>query len=455
MVLQVEDANGCAYMATLTINEHPTPELNVSSDVTICEGEEIELTATGDGIVSWSNGETTNSIWVSPITTTPYTVVLTDENGCQAEETILVTVDQKITLGDFVFSDENENGIQDTGESGVDGVTVQIFQCSDKGATDGVLVDITVTSTNPVTGEPGYYNFEICPNSGSYYIQFSDVPEGFEFTTANTGANDSMDSDANTAGVTDCFEVEATSNHTLDAGIKVSCPMVLQYKVRPRDPDGTYITGNSSTACLGYDLILRVVRPGEETNPDVDNDYTGWTFTFVNANGGTSVRSDAQAPYQNSVSRYGLNADDFGIYTISWVNPDGCEGSAEFLLELEPNCTSTPKVGGIPMSITKVFPVPAVSGDKVTLVLNTDTGSINTNTDLNAVSLQAVFPSELETVTVSLFDTSSRMVNDVKTYEVSRGRDVIDYPLDYLSAGTYILKVDGDDWSDSKQIIIK
>ncbi len=64
----------------------------------ICPGENLSFTASATGTVGtvdylWSNGSTSNSITVSPNTTTTYTVTITDDNGCTDTDDILVTVE--------------------------------------------------------------------------------------------------------------------------------------------------------------------------------------------------------------------------------------------------------------------------------------------------------------------------------------------------------------------------
>ena len=61
-----EDNNYTAIPVTLSLqNENSTSTINVTGDVQICEGEDIELTANYGDSYLWSTGETTQSIMVS------------------------------------------------------------------------------------------------------------------------------------------------------------------------------------------------------------------------------------------------------------------------------------------------------------------------------------------------------------------------------------------------------
>ena len=88
----VSDANGCQASSsiTVTVNQLPTPA--ITGNNIICNGASTTLTTSGGTSYTWSNGENTASITVSPSTTTTYDVTVTDANGCQASTTITVTV---------------------------------------------------------------------------------------------------------------------------------------------------------------------------------------------------------------------------------------------------------------------------------------------------------------------------------------------------------------------------
>ena len=191
---------------------------NAGDDKNICKGDEVTLTAEGEGNFLWSTGETTQSITVSPDNTTEYSVMVTNGH-CIATDTVTVTVDAKVMIGDFVWLDENDNGLQDDGATGINGVTVTLFHCN------GDEVAMTTTADNG-SGEAGAYSFEVCPNSGSYYVVFGDVPTELEFIASNAG-DDALDSDADTNGRTDCFSITDVNDLTIDAGLNEICVITV------------------------------------------------------------------------------------------------------------------------------------------------------------------------------------------------------------------------------------
>jgi hypothetical protein len=71
----------------LVIGVDTYPSLSVMDDVAICQGEQIELVAASDGLVSWNSGATV----VSPSSTTSY-IVTAANNGCELSAEVTITV---------------------------------------------------------------------------------------------------------------------------------------------------------------------------------------------------------------------------------------------------------------------------------------------------------------------------------------------------------------------------
>ncbi|SDS37549.1 Por secretion system C-terminal sorting domain-containing protein [Formosa sp. Hel1_31_208] len=65
-----------------------------ASNNTICEGEDVTLTASGADSYSWNTGETTSSLSVTPSVTTSYTVTGTHSDGSTTQDQITITVNE-------------------------------------------------------------------------------------------------------------------------------------------------------------------------------------------------------------------------------------------------------------------------------------------------------------------------------------------------------------------------
>ncbi|MES2139730.1 MAG: PKD domain-containing protein [Bacteroidota bacterium] len=88
--LEVTDANNCALLLDTVIYEPSAITAVISpSNSTICIGSSVTMQATGAGGAGnysylWSVGNTTASITVSPIITSQYSVIVSDNNGCSS-----------------------------------------------------------------------------------------------------------------------------------------------------------------------------------------------------------------------------------------------------------------------------------------------------------------------------------------------------------------------------------
>lgn len=91
---------GCISIKTLTISVSSNPTLTVTSPSSICAGGSANLVATGATVYSWMPGSyTTNSINVTPSSTTIYTVIGANSVGCiSAPKTITLTLKPKPSL---------------------------------------------------------------------------------------------------------------------------------------------------------------------------------------------------------------------------------------------------------------------------------------------------------------------------------------------------------------------
>lgn len=126
--------------------------------------------------------------------------------------TLIILISLSLTasachIGDWVWEDLNANGIQETGEPGIPGVTVNLYQ------NDGAYLENTTTDST------GHYNFSLSSNR-NYYVEFV-LPTGFVFSPQDQGNDDTKDSDANTITGKTIFTYMSSYEYdrTWDAGM--------------------------------------------------------------------------------------------------------------------------------------------------------------------------------------------------------------------------------------------
>jgi SdrD B-like domain/Calx-beta domain len=113
----------------------------------------------------------------------------------------------KASLGNFVWEDKNFNGVQDTGESGIAGVKVNLLDAGNK------TLGTTTTDAN------GQYLFDQL-EAGDYKVQVV-APSGYFVTKQDQGGNDETDSDLDRAtGMSAVTNLTPGENdRSLDAGL--------------------------------------------------------------------------------------------------------------------------------------------------------------------------------------------------------------------------------------------
>ncbi|MEJ8851705.1 SdrD B-like domain-containing protein [Variovorax rhizosphaerae] len=205
-----------------------------------------------------------------------------------------LTVDIGITarlgsIGDTVWMDTNRNGYQDDGNTGVAGVTVQL-----KGAgADGVFgtADDTTLQTT-TTDANGKYLFTGLV-AGNYQVQFSNVPAGYQLTTANYGNNgyDTADSDANQqTGRTDTIALAVGQDRTdVDAGISTGTASIGDFVWADACGCGVQDAGEKGLAGVSVSLLGagadKVFGTADDIKATTTTDASG-KYSFNNLLGG-------------------------------------------------------------------------------------------------------------------------------------------------------------------------
>ena len=90
-VVGTNSAN-CTSTGILNINVNPSPVITVTGNQTICVGESTSLSAAGANTYTWSGGQTTSSVSLSPTATTQYSVSGSNTVGCNSTSTVSLFV---------------------------------------------------------------------------------------------------------------------------------------------------------------------------------------------------------------------------------------------------------------------------------------------------------------------------------------------------------------------------
>ena len=196
--LNVTSTTGCSATATSKVLLSDISVSLIAGKLNYCVGETIVLRTFNPEIgytYDWTgpNGFTSMNTLNISIPTTPdkvqaglYNMKITSPNGCFAITTINISITECLSIGNLVWDDANNNGLNDNGEVGVGDVPVRLFKATlDLGGfptdvTDGAAIQ--TTTTNSATGK--YLFSGLIPG---YYIVEIDAPTGYKTSTGTNG----------------------------------------------------------------------------------------------------------------------------------------------------------------------------------------------------------------------------------------------------------------------------
>lgn len=173
----------CTVVDTQRVTLYPVPVLQLGPDVTACN--QTQLTGNVAGVYQWSNGASQNPLLVTRTGT--YSAVVTDSNGCTAQDTVDVTIlagpapdlGPDRTICDSVLLDA---GTGDTYQwsTGSNASTLWVKQAG--------LYAVTVSNNNGcVDTDTVQLALEISPEA-AFTMDTMDCPT-FAFFTQSTGSN--------------------------------------------------------------------------------------------------------------------------------------------------------------------------------------------------------------------------------------------------------------------------
>ncbi|MCB9296620.1 MAG: DUF11 domain-containing protein [Lewinellaceae bacterium] len=280
---------------------------------------------------------------------------------------VTVTVNQNLcaSLGDFVWDDEDRDGIQDVGEPGIGGVTVNLL--------DGNGNFLQTTTTAP----DGSYSFtELVP--GDYIVEFI-TPGGYDATTANVG-NDALDSDA-VGGQTGVINLSIGENDdTNDAGFYQLIDLELIKTVNDNTPNvGDVVTFTITVFNQGPQPAT-----GVAVEDVVPNGYSG----IANITGGGVLAG-------STISWSGLNIAVGGSVTLSFQ--------------------ATVEAPGIGVSYLNVAQVTAADQFDTDSTPDNDDGDQSEDDEDNAVVTPAFADLEL----IKVVNDNTPNVGDVVTFTIT------------------------------------
>ncbi|WP_299390935.1 T9SS type A sorting domain-containing protein [uncultured Gelidibacter sp.] len=248
----------------VTIN--PLPTVDAGQDVSVNSGESVTLTATGAETYKWSNGATGASITVNPTATQTYTVIGTS-NGCEATDTVTVTVQNSTEV---VANAGTDQTICEGTSATLTATGGSTYLWSTGATTASIKVSPSETTTYTVTAYDASGNNS---DTDDVIITVSPLP------TVDAGKDVSINSGESVTLTATGAETYRWSNGATGASITVN-PTAAQ----------TYTVTGTSNGCEATDTVTVTILNSTEVvaNAGTDQTICEGTSATLTATGGST-----------------------------------------------------------------------------------------------------------------------------------------------------------------------
>jgi hypothetical protein len=418
----VTDANGCTNTASTSVTVNALPSATSSNSSPVCEGNSVNLTATGGGTYAWSgpNGfsSTLQNPVISNVTATNsgnYTVTVTDANGCTNTASTSVTVNalpSATSSNSSPVCEGNSVNLTATGGgtyawSGSNGFssTIQNPVISNVTATNSGNYTVTVTGTNG------------CTNTASTSVTVNALPSATSSNSSPVCEGNSVNLTA-TGGGTYAWSGPNGFSSTLQNPVisNVTATNSGNYTVTVTSANGC---SQSSTTNVSINAA-----PVVNAGPDISVSIGG--SVQLNASGGSAYSWTPVSGLSNPlISNPIANPSITTVYTVWVTSSSDCIGSDSVTVFV----WQTPITNAALLVPVKVFPNP--TKDKLTV-------------EAEGLTLGVYY--------LSLYNALGQLIT-AKTLKIQDGKLYEEIDMNPLAGGVYYLQLDSDNGFFQNKVI--
>lgn len=331
----------CDYKQTLDafveVIQNPTVAITNGLNISICDGDNVDLIATGASSYTWSTTQTGNTINVAPTSMTSYTVTGT-LNGCSSDAAINVSINSDPTLSVNPSSVDSDCGSSNGALNGAVASGNPIFSYS---WSDGVSV---VGTTANLSNVP----------AGDYYVTVtdgntcSDVFGPFNISNPGAPAAPSVVVDNNSPCENGSVQLTATgvggATYTWSGPNSFSASTAtIDITNIAANEGGNYCVSQTVAGCVGPSACESIIIDPLPTinisalnadsticlNSDFSLTATGaQDYIWTGPNGFTSISDVANVT--------GATSANDGIYSVTGTDANGCVNSADIPVTILP-----------------------------------------------------------------------------------------------------------------------
>lgn len=369
----VTDALGCSGSTSVTTSIDPNPVPSIKGDLSFCPGSATKLDAgSGYASYSWSDGSTTQAITVN--TAGSWTVTVTNAAGCSGSTSATTTLlpepkptingDLEICDGESTTLSADKNYSSYLWSTGATSLSISVKNAgtytltvtNSDGCSGTASVNVTV-NPKPVPVISGDLSF--CPGKGTTL----DAGAGYSSYMWSTGATTQTIS-VNNSGT---FTVTVTNSFGCDGSATATTTLLPEPKPVITGKPG-FCPGGSTVLNAGNGYASYLWSDGSTTQTITVSNAGTYSVTVTNASGcskstsisvsvyaepkpsilgktsicdKTSTNLSADQNYKsylwsNGATTSSISVSAAGVYTLTVSNLNGCTGSAQVTVTVNP-----------------------------------------------------------------------------------------------------------------------
>lgn len=250
------DGNSCVNTDTVTVFVNPQPTVSAGSDKNICPADSVQLQATGAASYTWTptNGLSCTNCAdpkASPVTTTTYTVIGTDTNGCKDTNTVKVTVNPPpvVNAGSNVaICIGNSTTLQATGAASYSWSPATGLSCTNCASP---TANPTTTTTYTVIGANG----NSCLDTATVTVTVNPLPN------VNAGNDQTI-----CVGFSANLQATGATSYSWTPTTGLSNPNIPSPVASPTTTTTYIVTGTDGNSCINTDTVTIFVNPQPTVN---------------------------------------------------------------------------------------------------------------------------------------------------------------------------------------------
>jgi uncharacterized repeat protein (TIGR01451 family) len=314
----------------------PNPPANFPASSTLTDTADNQEDGDDNGSQTNPGGPVTSPV----ITLTPGEEPISDIDGSDinTDTTIDFGFFSPLALGNRVWHDANDNGIFDSGETGIDDVVVQLYRADQTPGVDTPLAQVTTTNGGEyrfTNLQPGEYRVYI-PTPPAAYPAVSSVfdPEDNGEDNDNNGAQTTVGGPVISPNITLATGSEPTNDGddangdmTVDFGFRVASVSLGNLVWHDRNNNGRFDGGEAGIDGVQVQLYRAGQMPGVNAPLAVDVTSDGGIYQFINLTPGQYFVHIPQPPAAYPTSSTPTTAadnqvdnDDNGIQATTWAS---------------------------------------------------------------------------------------------------------------------------------------